>query len=66
MLTTDFWVTSSVLAASAGIVGWMAWIEKKPKTELQPRLFPTTLVILIAGLAALMALFHMTDLLKPH
>ena len=65
MFTTDFWVTIFFLAGGAGIAGLMAWIEKRPKTKLEPRLFPTTFVMLIAGLVALMALFHLVDLLKP-
>jgi hypothetical protein len=65
MFTTDFWVTAAFLVGGAGIVGLMTWIEKRPKTKLEPRLFPTTFVMLIAGLVALMALFHMVDLLKP-
>jgi hypothetical protein len=65
MFTTDFWVTAAFLLGGASIAGLMTWIEKRPKTKLEPILFPTTFVMLIAGLAALMALFHMVDLLKP-
>ncbi len=65
MFTTDLWVTLIFLAGGASIAGLMTWVEKRPKTKLEPFLFPTTLVMLIAGLVALMALFHMVDLLKP-
>jgi hypothetical protein len=65
MFTTDFWITTAFLVGGGTIVGFMAWIEKRPKTKLEPRLFPTTFVMLVAGLVALMALFHMVDLLKP-
>ncbi len=65
MFTTEFWVTFAFLGGGAAIVGLMTWIEKRPKTKLEPRLFPTTFVMLIAGLVSLMALFHMVDLLKP-
>jgi uncharacterized iron-regulated membrane protein len=66
MLTTDFWVTLSFLAVGASIVGAMTWLERQPKTKLEPRLLPTTFIMLIGGLIALMALFHLVDVLKPH
>jgi hypothetical protein len=65
MFTTEFWVTLAALLGGAGIVGLMAWIEKRPKTELKPRMLPTTLITLVFGLVALMALFHLVDILKP-
>jgi hypothetical protein len=65
MFTFEFWVTLAVTAGGAAVVGLMAWLEKRPKTELQPRLFPTTLVMVIAALVVLMAGFHMLDLVKP-
>jgi hypothetical protein len=65
MFTTDFWITLAILLGGAGIVGLMAWIEKRPKTELKPRMLPTTLIMLIFGLVTLMALFHLVDVIKP-
>lgn len=65
MFTTDFWVTLGFLTAGAGLAGLMTWLEKQPKTRLEPRLFPTTFVMLIGGLVGLMALFHLVDVLKP-
>jgi uncharacterized iron-regulated membrane protein len=65
MFTTEFWVTLAALLGGAGIVGLMAWIEKRPKTELKPRMLPTTLITLVFGLVALMALLHLVDILKP-
>jgi uncharacterized iron-regulated membrane protein len=65
MYKEDFWVTVAVLAVCAAIVGLMAWIEKRPKTELKPRMLPTTLITVIFGLIALMAFFHLVDVIKP-
>jgi hypothetical protein len=65
MLTTEFWVTSAFLTAGAAVVGSMVWLERQPKTKLEPRLLPTTFIMLIGGLVALMALFHLVDVLKP-
>lgn len=65
MLTTDFWVTLGFLAAGAAIVAAMTRLERQPKTKLEPRLLPTTFIMLIGGLVALMALFHLVDVLRP-
>lgn len=65
MFTTEFWVTLVFLAGAAAIIGWMGWLEKQPKTKLEPRLFPTTLVMVAALVVALFAGFHMIDLVKP-
>jgi hypothetical protein len=65
MLTTDFWVTLSFLTAGAAIVALMMRLERQPKTKLEPSLLPTTFIMLIGGLIALMALFHLVDVLKP-
>jgi hypothetical protein len=64
MYKIETWVTLAVLVAASAVVGLMAWIEKKPKTELQPRLLPTTLIMIIFGITSLMALFHLVDVLK--
>ena len=65
MYSTEFWATSAILAVGAATAGSMVWLEKQPKTKLQPRLFPTTLVMVVAALVTLMAAFHMLDLIKP-
>ncbi len=64
MLNTEFWITIGVLLAGAGLAGWMAWLEKHPRKSLNPRLLPTTLIMLIGGLVFLLALFHLSDEIK--
>jgi hypothetical protein len=65
MFTTEFFITLGILLIGSGLVGWMAWLEKHPRQSLEPRLLPTTLFIVIGGLAAILALFHLVDLVKP-
>lgn len=65
MCTIEFCITVAVLLGGTSIVGWMAWLEKHPRKSLTPRLLPTTLVLVVAGLVAIMAFFHMVDLVKP-
>ncbi len=65
MLTTEDLITLAVLIAAGALVAWMAWLEKHPRKSLTPRLLPTTLIMLVAGLVGLLALFHLVDLFKP-
>jgi hypothetical protein len=65
MFGTEFWVTVTILVAAVAIVGWMVWLEKHPRQSLSPRLVPTTFIIVVAGLVALMAFFHVVDVVKP-
>ena len=64
MLNTEFWVTIGFLLAGAGLAGWMGWLEKHPRNSLEPRLLPTTLIMLLGGLVFLVALFHLSDEIK--
>jgi hypothetical protein len=65
IFTTEFWVTLAVFSGGASLMGWMVWLEKHPPKSLTPRLFPTTLVLVLAGLVALMAFFHLVDMVRP-
>ena len=53
------------LAALALIVG-MVIIEKRPRSDLNPRLIPTTPVLIISGFVALLALIHLVNLVGLH
>ena len=65
MFTTEDLITTALLIAAVAVVGWMAWLEKHPRQSLTPRLLPTTLIMVVAGVVALLAFFHLFDLLKP-
>ena len=45
----EFWLTLGVFLACAGIVGSMAWLERRPRHSFEPRLLPTTPVLLVFG-----------------
>jgi uncharacterized iron-regulated membrane protein len=66
MWNTEFWLTLSVFGLGAALAGAMIWLEKRPKQELNPRLFPTTLVLLIGGALAVFAGIHMLNLIGLH
>jgi len=66
MWNTEFWLTLSVFGLGAALAGSMVWLEKRPKQELNPRLFPTTLVLLIGGALAVFAGIHLLNLIGLH
>lgn len=66
MFTTQFILTATVLAAALAVIARMVVIEKRPRTDLNPRLIPTTPVLLIGGFVALLALIHLVNLAGLH
>jgi hypothetical protein len=58
----EFLVTLAVAVASGGLVGGMAWLERRPRQTLQPSLVPTTPVMLIGMLVGILALVHLLNL----
>ena len=66
VLNTDFWVSLAALIGGLLIVGQMYRIEKRPRGNLSPRLFPTTLVLLLGLVVALGAGVHLLSLIGIH
>jgi hypothetical protein len=63
---SDFWISLAVLLGGSGLVAAMYWLEKRPRKNLKPRLFPTTLVLLLGLLIALGAGVHLLGYLGIH
>ena len=59
-------VTLGVLAASASTAGAMVLLEKRPRRDLNPRLIPTTPVLIVAGFVTVLAVVHLVNLLGVH
>jgi hypothetical protein len=55
-------VTGLIVLICIGIVGFMSVLERRPRRSLNPRLIPTTPVLLIAGFIGLLALVHLVNL----
>lgn len=66
MFSTHFILTVLVLLAAVAVVARMVIVEKRPRTNLNPRLIPTTPVIVVGGLVALLALIHLVNLAGMH
>lgn len=66
MFTLQFYLTGFVLAAAILVAARMVVIEKRPRTDLNPRLIPTTPVLIVSGFVALLALVHLMNLAGIH
>jgi hypothetical protein len=58
----ELWITLGLFLVSAGGVGLMAWLERRPRTSLTPRLLPTTPVLLAFAFLGLLSLVHLVNL----
>ena len=62
----EFWTTAAIFLAAAAIVGFMAWLERWPRADFNPRLVPTTPILLVSGFVGLLALVHLLNLWGIH
>ena len=58
----ELWMTIAVLLACSGVVGFLSWLERRPRTNLSPRLIPTTPLLLAFGFIGLLALVHLVNI----
>jgi hypothetical protein len=68
---SDFWISLGVFLVGLALMAAMYRAEKRPRNDLKPRLFPTTLVLLLGLLIALGAGIHLLGYFgiqppKPH
>ena len=64
--STELWLTILVLLAGAALVITMAWLERRPRQSLAPRLIPTTPILLLGAGIGLLALVHLLNLWGIH
>jgi len=62
----DIWITAAALIAGGALVGFMAWLERRPRKSLDPPLLPTTPFLLAGGLVIILAIVHLVNLLGVH
>jgi hypothetical protein len=66
VLTPEFIMTFLLFMGAVAGVGLLVWVEKRPRDTLQPRLLPTTPLILSIGFVGLLALVHLVNLAGVH
>jgi hypothetical protein len=59
----DLTTTLIVLAASVGVFAYGSWVAARPADPLNPRLIPWRPIIIFAGVAAILMLVHVVNLL---
>lgn len=62
----QFWITVGVFLLSAALIAYLSWLERRPRQSLEPRLIPTTPVIIIFAFIGLLALVHLANLYGIH
>ncbi len=55
----DLALTLFTLAGGVGLVCLTSWLEHRPRTNLKPRLIPTTWLMFAGALVALLATVHL-------
>ena len=63
---SELTITYGALAAGIALVGFIAWLERRPRKDLSPRLVPTTPFLFAGMLVALLALVHVLNLAGFH
>jgi hypothetical protein len=61
-LTFELVITFAAMAAGLGLAGYMAWLERRPREQIDPRPFPTTPFLFAGTLLAILALVHLLNL----
>jgi uncharacterized iron-regulated membrane protein len=59
-------ITIALLAAGLAISGAMIWLERRPRTNLDVRMIPTTPFLMAGVVMALVATIHLLGLLGRH
>jgi hypothetical protein len=59
----QFIITGAVFLAAAGGFAGLAINDRRPRESLNPSMVPTTPLMLLTGIAALLALVHLVNLL---
>ncbi len=63
---TETFITIAAASVGLCLAGLMYYLEKHPRRDLRPRLFPTTLFLLLGGLLAMGAVMHLLALAGFH
>ncbi len=58
----EFYLTAAAFGLAILFAGLMAWVERRPRAALSPRLIPTTPLLLIAVLVAVLAGSHLLSM----
>jgi hypothetical protein len=60
-ITVGMLLTYGGLAFGAGLVAIMAWLERRPRKTLTPRMVPTTPLMFLGAFICLIAVIHIVN-----
>ncbi len=58
---TEFWITIAALVAGVALFAGMAILERRPRKDIMPRLVPTTPLMFVGALTAILAVVHLLN-----
>ena len=64
--TVGMLLTYGALAVGAGLVAVMAWLERRPRKTLDPKLVPTTPLMFVGAFICLIAVVHIVNTFGIH
>ena len=65
-ITVGMLLTYGGLALGLALVGVMAWLERRPRKTLDPRLVPTTPLMFLGAFICLVAVVHIVNTFGIH
>ena len=65
-ITVRMLLTYGGLALGLALVGVMAWLERRPRKTLDPRLLPTTPLMFLGAFICLVAVVHIVNTFGIH
>jgi hypothetical protein len=65
-ITVGMLLTYGGLALGVTLVAIMAWLEKRPRKSLDPRMVPTTPLMLLGAFICLVAVIHIVNSFGIH
>lgn len=65
-ITVGMLLTYGGLAFGVGLVAIMAWLEKRPRKSLDPKLVPTTPLMFLGAFICLVAVIHIVNSFGIH
>ena len=65
MSNLQFIATSAILIMALLVVGFLVWLEKRPRRSLMPSLLPTTPILFLTGIVILLATVHLVHVVAP-
>ena len=65
-ITVGMLLTYGGLALGLTLVGVMAWLERRPRKSLNPRMVPTTTLMFLGAFICLVAVIHIVNSFGIH